>query len=214
DQHISHRGKAVAPILLAAPTRRSIAQDGRPVQRPQPLELVGHLGVHLANVPAPQIGEQFLRRCPIQPVELAQRPSKLHLRDPTQVRVPAQAGPAQPLEELAGSKPKATLPAVVQVVIGRDLQDAADVKDHRSNRHQQFRLPEGSGARGSPVASSVLPGPASPSVWSIAYQATTVPAIGSSPWKRSPHFSITRRDAALVAMVALMIRSSPTVSKA
>src|SRR6266545_4191408 len=48
---------------------------------------------------------------------------------------------------------------------------------------------------------------------SMAYQATTVPAMGSSPWKRRPHFSITRRDAALVAMVALMIRSRPTVSK-
>jgi hypothetical protein len=30
--------------------------------------------------------------------------------------------------------------------------------------------------------------------------------MGNSPWKRSPHFSITRREAALVAMVALMIR--------
>jgi hypothetical protein len=46
----------------------------------------------------------------------------------------------------------------------------------------------------------------------MAYQATTVPAMGSSPWNRRPHFSITRRDAALVAMVALMIRSSPTAS--
>ena len=48
---------------------------------------------------------------------------------------------------------------------------------------------------------------------SMAYQATTVPAMGNSPWKRRPHFSITRREAALVAMVALMIRSRPTVSK-
>jgi hypothetical protein len=47
---------------------------------------------------------------------------------------------------------------------------------------------------------------------SIAYQATVVPAIASSPWNRSPHFSITRREAVLVAMVALMIRSNPTVS--
>jgi hypothetical protein len=37
--------------------------------------------------------------------------------------------------------------------------------------------------------------------------------MGSSPWKRSPHFSITRRDGALVAMVVLMIRSNPTASK-
>jgi len=48
---------------------------------------------------------------------------------------------------------------------------------------------------------------------SMAYQATTVPAIGSSPWKRRPHLSITRREAALAAMVTLMIRASPTVSK-
>jgi hypothetical protein len=48
--------------------------------------------------------------------------------------------------------------------------------------------------------------PARQSAQSIAYQATTVPAMGNSPWKRSPHFSITRREAALVAMVALMIR--------
>ena len=37
--------------------------------------------------------------------------------------------------------------------------------------------------------------------------------MGSSPWKRRPHFSMTRREAALVAMVALMIRSNPTVSR-
>ncbi len=35
---------------------------------------------------------------------------------------------------------------------------------------------------------------------SMAYQATTVPVIASSPWKRRPHFSITRRHALLVAM--------------
>jgi hypothetical protein len=46
----------------------------------------------------------------------------------------------------------------------------------------------------------------------MAYQATVVPAMASSPWKLSPHFSITRREAVLVAMVALMIRSKPTVS--
>jgi hypothetical protein len=74
---------------------------------------------------------------------------------------------------------------------------------HRSTqRHGDDHLP----------SSRVLTRPACQSARSIAYQATLVPAIATSPWKRNPHFAITRRHAALVAIVALMIRSSPATS--
>jgi hypothetical protein len=90
-------------------------------------------------------------------------------------------------------------------VIAYQSYRSTSVQGHRPGRHQDTCGPAGPGGRGL-LRSGVLTCPASQSAWSIAYQATTVPAIANSPWKRSPHFAITRRDAALVAMVALMIR--------
>src|SRR5215207_585748 len=39
DQHISHRGEAITPILLTASTRSGVAEDGSPIAAPQPLEV-------------------------------------------------------------------------------------------------------------------------------------------------------------------------------
>jgi len=47
---------------------------------------------------------------------------------------------------------------------------------------------------------------------SMAYQATRAPLWVNSSWKVRPHFSITRRDAALSARAVLMIRFRPTTS--
>jgi GNAT superfamily N-acetyltransferase len=47
---------------------------------------------------------------------------------------------------------------------------------------------------------------------SRAYHATRAPLWVNSSWKTRPHFSITRRDAALSARAVLMIRSNPTTS--
>ena len=127
------------------PALGGVAEDGGPAARPQALEVGGHPGVQLAHIPVPQLGEQLLGRRPIQPVQPTQRQSELRRRDPAEIGVPAKAGPAQPPEELTAWQPKAPLPAAGQGIVGRDLQDAADVERHRPNRHQDGYRPEGSG---------------------------------------------------------------------
>jgi hypothetical protein len=135
DEHVGHRGEPVPPVLLPPPAGRGVAHDGGPIPRPQLFEVVGQLGVQLAHIPVPEVGQQLVGRRLDQPEQLPHRPRERRLGDPAQVGVPAQARSAQPLEELAGSQPETSFPTAVQVGVGRDLQDPADVERHRPNHH-------------------------------------------------------------------------------